>query len=60
MNPIGRFIVSQAASYVFAATAVTLTALHPAIHHIENGTLDSILDYLYVTSLNAMSSKDYS
>lgn len=54
----GKLITTQLAATVFAVTAVTLTGIHPFIHHLENGTLDSILDYLYVTSLNAMNTGD--
>lgn len=49
-----RFISSQLASAIFCGTACTLTALHPVIHHLEGGTLDAILDYLYAASLDAM------
>lgn len=46
--------IDQTAGMVFMGTALTISALHPFIHHIENGALDSILDYVYATSLNAM------
>lgn len=42
------------ASTVWAGTALTLTAIHPLIHHMENGALDTILNYVYATSLDAM------
>lgn len=49
-----KLITEQAAATVFCGVACTLTGLHPFIHHLEGGTLDSFLDYLYATSLNAM------
>lgn len=49
-----KLITQQAAATVLCGTACVLTGLHPIIHHLEGGTLDAILDYLYATSLNAM------
>lgn len=57
LRSLARLVTSQAAGCVLCSTAVTLTAIHPLIHHLENGTLDAILDYAYAYSLNAM--KDY-
>ena len=54
MPSIRQAITSQLAATCFCGVAVSLTAIHPIIHHLENGTLDAILDYLYATSLNAM------
>lgn len=47
-------VTSQVAGAVFCGTACVLTGLHPFIHHLENGTLDAMLDYLYATALNGM------
>lgn len=49
-----RFIASQAAATCFCGVAVSLTAIHPFIHHLESGTLDAILDYVYAASLDVM------
>lgn len=49
-----RLITALPASMVFASVATTLTAIHPFIHHIEGGVLDSALEYLYIASLDAM------
>jgi hypothetical protein len=49
-----RFLLSQATGLVFVSVAVTLTAVHPFVHHMENGTLDAIIDYVYASSLDAM------
>lgn len=49
-----KLITEQAAATVFCGVACTLTGLHPFIHHLESGVLDSVLDYLYAASLNAM------
>lgn len=54
MPRLARFITSQAAATVFCGTACILTGLHPFIHHLENGTLDNILEYMYATALNGM------
>jgi hypothetical protein len=51
---MARFLASQAAAMVFMPTALILTVIHPAIHQYELGTLDTILDYVYATSLDAM------
>ena len=54
LGSLKRAATTQVAATVFCGTACVLTAIHPIIHHLENGTLDAILDYLYATSLNAM------
>lgn len=49
-----NIVFDQTMGMVCAGTSLTLMALHPFVHHLENGALDSILTYVHAASLDAM------